>query len=134
MDTKVIVAGLIGGITLFATGFIVYVLLLADFFVTSVMKDPPDFIFIILGELIFGCFLAWVLSRMGDVTLSSGAKSGALIGFLVALAYGFILYGSTTMGDLTYYLVDTVVSAVRYGVAGAAIGWWFSRGSAASAS
>ena len=61
------------------------------------------------------------------------SKTGATFGFLAALAYGLILYGATTMADLTYYMGDAVAFAVRYGAAGAVIAWLLGKGSAASA-
>ena len=113
-------------------GGIFYGLLLADFFAIEAAKDPPDFLFIVPGEVVFGFLLAWVLSRMGTSTVVDGAKDGALIGFLIALAYGLLLYGSTTLADLTHYLVDAVVWAVRYAAAGAVIGWLLGRGAKAT--
>ncbi len=110
------------------TGGLFYVLLLAEFFRVEVSRDPANMLFIVPGELVFGCLLAWVLSRFGTSTVAGGAKNGALIGFLIALAYGLLLYGSTTMADLTYYLADAVIWAVRYAAAGALIGWLLGRG------
>ena len=127
MNTKTLVAAVAGGLTLFLTGFIFYELLLADFFATSVAKDPLSFPFIVLGEVVFGFLLAWVFGRSGTSTLADGAKDGAMIGFLIALAYGSILYGATTIADLSYYVADAVVWAVRFGAAGAVVGWYFGR-------
>ncbi len=47
---------------------------------------------------------------------------------LIALAYGLPLYGSTTVADLTCYLADAMIWALRYAAAGAVIGWWLGRG------
>ncbi len=123
MNTKTLVAALAGGLTLFVTGGLFYVLLLKDFFTVDVSTDTINLLFIVPGELVFGCLLGWILSRFGTSTVVDGAKNGALIGFLVALAYGLLLYGSTTMADLTYYLADAVVWAIRYACAGAVVGW-----------
>lgn len=127
MNTKAIptavAAAVAGGLTLFLMGFIFYVLLLADFFDSSVAKDPLDFPFIVLGEVVWGGLLVWIFSRAGISTLADGAKAGAVFGFLAALAFGFIMYGATTVADFTYYLADSVVWAIRYAVAGAVVGW-----------
>ncbi len=127
MNTKTLVAGVAGGLTLFLTGFIFYGLLLADFFYTAVTKDPLSFPFIVLGEVLFGYLLAWIFGHAGTATLADGARNGAIIGFLIALAYGLIQYGATTIADLSYYLVDAVVWAVRFGAAGAVVGWYLGR-------
>ena len=84
------------------------------------------------GELVFGCLLAWVLSCCGASSVVDGAKYGALIGCLVALGYGLLLYGSTTIADLTYYLVDAVVLAVRFACAGPVPRRWYGRGATAN--
>ncbi len=133
MNTKMIVAGVAGGLVLFLTGGLVYVLLLADYFtVEGVTRESANLLYIVPGELVFGCLLAWVLRCCGASTVVDGAKNGALIGFLIALGYGLLLYGSTTITDLTHYLVEAVVWAVRFACAGAVIGWWYGRGATAN--
>ncbi len=128
MNTKMIVAAVAGGLVLFLTGGLVYELLLADFFTVEVSRDTANLLYIVPGELVFGYLLAWVLSCCGASSVVDRAKYGALIGFLIALGYGLLLYGSTTITDLTHYLVEAVVWAVRYACAGAVIGWWYGRG------
>ncbi len=128
MNTKMLIAAVAGGLTLFVTGGLVYVLLLADFFTVEVTRESANLLYIVPGELVFGCLLAWVLSCCGASTVLDGAKYGALIGCLIALGYGLLLYGATTIADLTYHLADAVVWAVRFACAGAVIGWWYGRG------
>ena len=102
MNTKMLIAAACGGLVLFLTGGLVYALLLADYFaVEGVTRDTANLLYIVPGELVFGCLLAWVLSCCGASSVVDGAKYGALIGCLVALGYGLLLYGSTTIADLT---------------------------------
>ena len=128
MNTKTLIAAAAGGLTLFVTGGLVYALLLADFFTVEVTRESANLLYIVPGELVFGCLLAWVLSCCGASTVLDGAKYGALVGCLIALGYGLLLYGATTIADLTYHLADAVVWAVRFACAGAVIGWWYGRG------
>ncbi len=132
MNTKAIAASVAGGVTLFLLGFLFYELLLADFFAIDVAKDPIGIPYIVLGEVLWGGLLVWFFSRAGISTLADGAKAGAVFGFLAVLAFGFIQYGTTTIADLTVYLADSVISAVRFAGAGAVIGWslggWASAG------
>ena len=132
MNTKTLIAAAAGGLILFLTGGLVYALLLKDFFTVDVTRDTANLLYIVPGELVFGCLLAWVLSCCGASTVLDGAKYGALIGFLIALGYGLIMYGATTITDLTHYLVEAVVWAVRFACAGAVIGWWYGRGATAN--
>lgn len=132
MKTHEIVAGLAGGVTLFLLGFVFYVLLFGDFFLSSAAKDPPIFPAIILGELVWGCLLAWLFSGLGVSSVAEGAKTGALIGVLASIAIGLILYGAYDLSTLTQRAADVVVVAIRYGAAGAVIGWLLGRGSPAA--
>ena len=132
MNTKMLIAAACGGLVLFLTGGLVYALLLADYFaVEGVTRETANLLYIVPGELVFGCLLAWVLSCCGASSVVDGAKYGALVGFLIALGYGLIMYGATTITDLTHYLVEAVVWAVRFACAGAVIGWWYGRGATA---
>ncbi len=128
MNTKTLIAAVAGGLTLFLTGGFIYGLVLGNFFAVEVSRDPVNLLFIVPGELVLGYFLAWVLSCCGASTVGDGAKNGALVGFLIALGYGLIMYGATTITDLTHYLVEAVIWAVRFACAGAVIGWWYGRG------
>ena len=132
MKTKEIVAGVAGGIILFALGGIIYVLLFADFFASAIDKDPAGFPFIVGGEVVMGILLAWVLSRFGISNVADGAKNGAIFGAIAALGMGLIMYGAYDMYELSQHLADVVVWAVRYGAAGAVIGWLLGRGTAAA--
>ncbi len=133
MNTKTLIAGVAGGLILFLTGGLVYVLLLADYFtVEGVTRETANLLYIVPGELVFGYLLAWVLSCCGASSVVDGAKYGALVGFLIALGYGLVMYGATTITDLTHYLVEAVVWAVRFACAGAVIGWWYGRGATAN--
>ena len=133
MNTKMLIAAACGGLVLFLTGGLVYALLLADYFaVEGVTRETAILLYIVPGELVFGCLLAWVLSCCGASSVVDGAKYGALVGFLIALGYGLLMYGATTITDLTHYLVEAVVWAVRFACAGAVIGWWYGRGATAN--
>lgn len=128
MDTKTLVAGLAGGVVLFLTGYVFYVLLMADFFAFDVAKDPPSIPFIIGGELVFGILLAWVCNLANVRNAVEASKLGALLGFLVAIGIGLLMHGSTNVTTLEVYLVDSVIWAVRFTVAGAVVGWLLGRG------
>ncbi len=73
MDTKnFLLASLAGGIVFFVSGFLFYGVLLSDFMVAGsaegVMKETPDFVPLILSQLIFGAFLTMVLRRWPELS------------------------------------------------------------------
>ncbi len=129
MNTKTLVGAVIGGLALFVMGFLIYDLLLADYFAISIARTPPNLPVIIIGEIVFGYLITSTLSNAGATSVSDGAKSAAMLGFIIGVGLGLIQYGATTITDLTHYLADAVVWAVRWAVAGAAVGWWLGRDS-----
>jgi hypothetical protein len=129
MNSKTLGGAVVGGIALFLMGYIIYGLLMADYFATSISSEAPNFPFLIIGELLFGYILTWAFTQNGTSSVSDGAKNGAMVGLFLGLAIGMVMLGTTTLSDLTHYLADAVVWAVRYAVAGAAVGWWLGRDS-----
>ena len=109
MDTKnFLLASLAGGIVFFVSGFLFYGVLLSDFMVAGsaegVMKETPDFVPLILSQLIFGAFLTMVLRRWpGAGTLAQGAKAGASLGVMLGLGFSLVQYA--TMNVMTAPLI-----------------------------
>ena len=88
---KLLVSGLVGGIAIFAIGFIIYGLVLSTFFAENtmnadaIMKNPPNFILLIIGQLFFGFLLAYIFLQWAGIKTSAiinigTATLGALIG------------------------------------------------------
>ncbi len=125
MDTKTIVGSVLGGLALFAMGYVMYMLLLAD--IITHRGGEPDLLYIILGELVFGYLIVWTAGVTGAKNPSAGAKAGAIMGVIVGLAISFLELGENPRAELVTYLLDVVVWGVRWGVAGAVVGWWLGR-------
>ena len=128
MDTKnFLLASLAGGIVFFVSGFLFYGVLLSDFMVAGsadgVMKETPDFVPLILSQLIFGAFLTMVLRRWpGAATLAQGAKAGASLGVLLGLGFSLVQYATMNVMTAALIPVEAVVGAIRGALAGGAIG------------
>ena len=122
MTTKTLIAGIAGGAALFGMGSLVYLALLPDFFAVDTAKNPPGFLFIILGEVVFGLFMAMLFSGRGINTMAAGAKHGAILGGIIALGTGLIFMGAYDFASMSYHLGEVVAWAVRWGVAGAVVG------------
>ncbi|MFT5143410.1 MAG: hypothetical protein ACI80V_002514 [Rhodothermales bacterium] len=127
MNSKTLIGAVLGGLTLFAAGFVFYVLLLGDYFAADMGRATPELVFIVAGEIVMGYLLTRILSAVGAADIAGGAKAGAMVGFLIALGTGLIEYGASGIMDLTHYLADAAVWAVRYGLAGAVVAWWTGR-------
>ena len=120
---------LAGGLTLFLTGLVIYVLLMpspefaAGPAAAAAMKQSPDIAFIIIGELLFGFLLTYILHYWATIsTPAAGAKAGALLGGLIALGYNFLIYGTSEMLSLGGCFYEAATWVVRWAIAGAVVG------------
>ena len=136
---KLAIVSLVGGLIYFFGGWIIYDMILGSFFeghvgtAQGVAKEVPDLWAVALGSLTAGLLLAYIfLQWAGIKTAATGAKAGALIGFLYALSFDFTQYGLSNLFDIVALFADPIVYAVVSGLAGAAIGWVLGRGEVAS--
>lgn len=122
MNKNFLMATVAGGVTLFVLGFLIYAVLLADFFANDAINPEPVMWAVTLGQLLSAAFLTIVLGWKGVANAKEGFQAGALIGAVMGLAYGLMMYGTMVgMHTMATLLGDTVVSLVVYGVAGAVI-------------
>lgn len=130
--SKIVLAGLIGGILALGLGFLVFGLALSNFpeenmgSGTAVMRAITDFnwVAMAIGHLALGFLYAIVFGVWTNTrSFVDGAKAGATIGFLFSLTNGMIAFGSTNVtslpGTLVYIIVGTILSAIVGSVVGA---------------
>jgi len=127
MNSKIIRAAFLGGIILLVSAAILYGLVFKGFFDTPVDRVEPLSLYVILGELSFGFLIAFAFKRTGITTAAAGASFASMLGFLFFLSINLIMYGIYDLMALSTHLVDALVAAVRFGVAGAAVGWYLGR-------
>ena len=77
---------------------------------------------LIAGNLVAGFLLAYIFSKAGVSTLSSGLITGAVIGLLMSCAMDLIMYATTNTISKSAMLADVGISTVMSAIAGAAIG------------
>lgn len=128
MDAKRFTVGTIaGGITFFVIGYLIYMVLLGNFFAanmgtaTGVNRATPLYWSIALGSLFQAALICYVLGARAGA--GAGARVGAVVMLLAALAFDFIMYGTENVSNLTSTLVDPVASAVLGAIVGAVIGF-----------
>ena len=125
MSQRTVLAAVAGAVTLFVLGFLTYAVLLRDFFAanaTAVQTEPVLWA-IAVGELAFGCLLAYIFSRWAGIsTFTGGFQGGAIIGALMALGFGLIQFGAIGALNLTAVAAEVVISLIRYGIAGGVVG------------
>lgn len=131
MDTKKFLIGtLVGGVAYFLLGFIVYAILLEDFFsahagtATGVMKTTEmQFWPLFLGNVGHAALLSYIFVKWANVkTFSTGLSAGAIVGFLMTLGRNLVEYDTTNITDITGALADVIVYTAMTAVVGGIIG------------
>ncbi|MHC4067447.1 MAG: hypothetical protein ACYSUI_23495 [Planctomycetota bacterium] len=129
MDAKRFVIGtLVGAITLYVVGNLIWGLTFAGFFAanvgsaTGVARDAQLVWAVALGNLALAALVTLAVgTRTGSATVAGGFKIGAIVGFLVWFGVDFIHYGLTNVFNLTATVVDPLLELIHAGIAGAVI-------------
>ena len=130
MKTKqFITASLIGALTHFFLGWVVYGILLMDtmqaYSNTSLFRKDEDMIFwsIIIGSVSFGLLMSYFLIKTGVRNLKDELLNGALLGLLITAFMDFNSYGtSTVFNNLQIVFLDILAGTFVAGALGAVIG------------
>jgi hypothetical protein len=137
MDTKKLLMGtIVGGITYFFLGWIIYGMLLmgmmAEYSNPACMRAEADMIWwaMILGNLGFGALLTYIFIRSGNVnSFGSGAQTGAVVALLAAISMDLMMFAtSTLMTNPMGIVIDVIASTIIGAIAGGAIGAVIRRG------
>lgn len=129
MNLKQLAIGtVVGAITLLVVGFLLFGVILANFYVenTGFAVDAfragmVEWAFI-LSSVPFSLLITLcILRQPGTATLRQGFQAGAVIGFLIWLGTDLTTYSLTHLWTLTIVIVDPIVAAFQNGVAGTAI-------------
>ena len=135
-NNKILLAGLVGAVVAFLLGFIVYGNVLTDFFMensgsaSGVMRgdDEMQWIPMILGHITWGLLFAIIYGRWANIaTFATGAKAGALLGFLIGASFDLIQLGSTHIPNLTGIIVDIIVMTIISAIVGGVVGWFLGK-------
>lgn len=131
MNAKnLVIGGIVGGIVYFLLGWLFYGNLMSSFFrdnpgtATNVERvmDQFEWWALALGNLIFGFLLAYVFSKAGISTLTSGLITGGILGFLMCAASGLVSYGTTNIMSKKGMAGDIVTFTVMSAITGAIVG------------
>ncbi len=134
---KILLAGLIGGVVFLVIGYLLWGMALTSFFdshrgsASGVMRADEDmqWVPLILGNITWGLLIAIIFGRWAGIsTFATGAKAGALIGFLMSFSYDMINFATANLMDFTGAIVNTITMAVVTALVGGVIGWFLGRG------
>jgi len=123
-----VLAALIGGAVLYASGYLIFNTLFAGFYATNVGsatgvdRDIQIIWALALANLAYACLIVFAIGkRGGNLSIMSGALTGAVAGFLMWLCVDFVFYATTHIASLTRTVVDPMLEFVHGGLGGAAI-------------
>ena len=130
MDTKKLVLGtLAGGVAYFILGFIIYAILMEDFFAANMVKGiaksetEMKYYPMVAGNLAHAALLAYIFMAWANIqTFRGGLYAGAIIGFLMAAGFDLISYDTSKIMSMVGTLVDIVVYAIMTALVGGVIG------------
>jgi hypothetical protein len=103
MNMKILKGTVFGGILYFLLGWLIYGILLMDFFSANMNqcanKPMGDMIWwaMIVSNLVIALLLTIILKWAGAKGLVDGLKIGALFGILLTLSYDLSFWSMTTM-------------------------------------
>jgi hypothetical protein len=118
---------LVGGLVLFFLGYLVFGVVFADFFAanagtaTGVPKMPFDFVSLAIGQLAWGAALTLILGWASVSSVGQAARTSALVGLLFFFGIDLTMFATTNTSTLKAAVVDPILAAVLFGIAGAAI-------------
>ena len=121
------VGTLVGGLVLFFLGYLIFVVVFGEFFAanagtaTGVPKDPIDFVTLAIGQLAWGAALTLILGWASVSSVGQAARTSAIVGLLFFFGVDLTMFATTNTQNLTATVVDPILAAVLFGVAGAAI-------------
>lgn len=129
MSFRVLAGSVAGAVTLFVAGYLIFGILIISFMkehtfqYSGLVKETPTLMVIFLSNLVMAFMLAVVFEYWASIrTFVGGMKSGAILGFLIAL--------SIDLGELGYVNlykgyalipVDVLAETARTALAGGVI-------------
>jgi hypothetical protein len=129
MDVKRFLVGMIaGGVALYATGYLIFIVTFAGFYAANVGSATGVDRSIqlqwaeALASLAYAALITFALGNRPEArSLGAGARTGAIVGFLLWLTADFYFYGATNVANLTRTIVDPLLEFVHGGIGGAVI-------------
>jgi len=124
---RLLIGTIVGGITLYLLGRLLWGVLFADFFAantgsaTGVNRETVLLWASALGIMSMACLVTLALHWSGASSVFQGFKTGAIVGFLVWFGVNLIFYANFNLSNLSAAMVDPILELVRTGIAGAVI-------------
>jgi hypothetical protein len=122
MDAKRFVTGtVVGGIVLFATGYVIFQVVFAEFYrangVSGADREMPIMWATVVASLTYAALITYALGARSGTSIGSAALAGAIAAFLLWATADFVIYGLMNVQNLTRTLIDPALEFVHGGSA-----------------
>lgn len=133
MDAKKLLVGTLNGtVGAMATAFVIWEVLLTDYFSGQMpgveALNPPDMMLLVIAAATHALLLTIILGWKSPASGSQAMKDGALVGVLMWAGVNLWNTGSYGMWTMQGAFTDALMSAFPFAVAGFAIWWSTMRG------
>lgn len=142
MNTRFILAIVVGAILSFFGGWLLWGIALDDFYssqmlpgVDALSRNEEDMIMwaLIVGQFAWAGLITWVVERTGSKTFAKGAITAATVMFLLTLGIDLYFHSMMEMYKSLYIIViDVIANTVFWAIIGGVIGLILGRGSASA--
>jgi hypothetical protein len=142
MNSKTIIAAVVGAIAAFLLGWLVWGMLLMDYYAKNTTQyeglmlpeSEMKLWAIFISNLAGSTMTAWVFSKMNLRSFGGGFQAGLIIYALIAISFDFMFYSMMNWyANSTVIVVDILVNAVFGGIIGGIIAMMLGRGSSTAA-
>jgi len=139
MDTRTLLAALVGGVVAFLLGWLIFGMLLMGWMEAHMLSYPGlmkteeemNLALMFLSNLCLALLLAWSFGRMGVNSLAGGLVTGAVVGFLFYLSVDLSFMAMMNLFDGPMaVVVDVAANTVWTAGVGGAVGFMLGRGAA----
>jgi uncharacterized membrane-anchored protein YitT (DUF2179 family) len=135
--TKRILATLVGFVTYFLLGWVLYGMALSGYMESqttaaglAVNRPEESMIWwaMIVSNIFLAYFLVYIFGKWANIsTFMGGLQAGMTLGLIIAIAMDLMFYSMADMMTMTGYIVDILVTTVMWGITGGVIGWFLGR-------
>ena len=140
MSTKAILAAVAAAVLAFLLGWVIYGMLLMDYFESNtthyegLMKEMPNLYLIFVNNLIWGFLLSFIFYRWAGIkTIGGGIVGGIIIALPVSLSFDLFMIGGMNLFTPTLLVVDVLASTLIWALCGGLIGFILGTGKKAAA-
>jgi hypothetical protein len=129
LNRQILLSGLAGAVAMFVLGFLYYGMIMMDFYANNtgsasgVMKETPDMLWLVISHIISGIVLAMLYYRWARGTHSAGQgfEFGAVVGLFTGFGWGFLMYATSNISNMTAVMADGVWQIIHMGLTGLVI-------------